>query len=104
LNTARRCRGSGRRQAFPDGATGKVLAKPRAALNAAAMSDKQLALAAIEQLPEEANIRDIAERMRFLAAIQEGIEAADAGRVKPVDVVEKEFREWAATLSSPTRR
>lgn len=73
-------------------------------LNAAGMSDKQMALAAIEQLPDEASIRDIAEQMQFLAAIREGEAAADAGRGRPVDVVEKEFREWAATSLSRTRR
>lgn len=83
---------------------GNALAPRRGSADAAGMSDKQMALAAIEQLPDEASIQDIAERMKFLAAIREGEEAADAGRVKPLDVVEEQLRRWSAISLSAVRR
>lgn len=73
---------------------GNALAARPPAADAAGMSDKQMALAAIEQLPDEANIRDIAERVKFLAAIREGEEDADAGRVVPVEEVRRRLRTW----------
>jgi len=42
---------------------------------------KQLAIQAVEQLPDDAGIEDIMERLYFLAKIERGRADAKAGRV-----------------------
>lgn len=45
-------------------------------------SPKQLALHAVEQLPEDASLDDAMERLYFLAKIERGRDDARAGRVE----------------------
>ncbi len=54
-----------------------------------AMTIKEIAIKTIQEMPDSATWNDIEERMRFLAAIQEGLEDIRAGRVIPhQDVME----------------
>ena len=48
----------------------------------------------LQQLPADATWSDVFERMQMLAAIDKGIQDADAGRVVPHEEVKKRFREW----------
>jgi predicted transcriptional regulator len=45
------------------------------------MSDKELVIEALRQLPEDVTLEAISEEIAILAAIRRGEEAADAGRV-----------------------
>jgi predicted transcriptional regulator len=45
------------------------------------MSNKEIVLEAVRELPDEATFREILEQIAILAAIQEGEADADAGRV-----------------------
>jgi predicted transcriptional regulator len=45
------------------------------------MSNKELVIEAVRDLPEAASFDEIMEQIAILAAIQRGEEAADAGRV-----------------------
>lgn len=45
------------------------------------MSNKEAAIEAVRELPDEATFEDILEHIAILAAIRRGEEAADAGRV-----------------------
>ena len=47
------------------------------------MTQKELVLDAISELPDEASIHDIAERVEFLAAIQKGLDQLDRGESIP---------------------
>jgi len=49
------------------------------------MSDKEMVIEAVRQLPEHASIKEIA----ILAAIKKGEHDADAGRVVPHDEMKK---------------
>ena len=59
------------------------------------MSDKTMVLAAIQKLPEEATLRQIRERIEFLAAVQEGLEEIKAGNMVSLDEVERKIERWA---------
>lgn len=59
------------------------------------MSNKELVIEAVRELPEEASLDEIAERISILAAIRRGEDAADAGRV----ISHEEMKARAATWS-----
>lgn len=58
------------------------------------MSDKQSVLEAIRRLPDEVTLREIRDEIDFLAAIREGEQQADQGRLIQLDQVEKNLQSW----------
>lgn len=58
------------------------------------MSDKQSVLEAIRRLPDEVSLREIRDEIEFLAAIREGEQQADQGRLIPLERVEKNLQSW----------
>jgi predicted transcriptional regulator len=58
------------------------------------MSNKEIVIEAIRQLPELASFEEIAEEIAILAAIQKGERDADAGRTVPHDEVKKRLTSW----------
>lgn len=52
---------------------------------------KQLLREAVEQVPEDATIEDVMDRLYFLAKVARGIEAADRGEVVSHEEVDREF-------------
>ena len=60
----------------------------------AAMTNKQLAIRAIRELPDDASLEDIAEEIAILDAIREGEKAADEGRVVSHDEVKRQVKQW----------
>lgn len=58
------------------------------------MSDKELALQIIRDLPETATLADISKEIEFLAAIREAELQADCGQVVPHSVVKEESATW----------
>lgn len=55
------------------------------------MSNKEIVLEAVRELPDEATFREILEQIALLAAIQEGEADADAGRVISHDEMKKKI-------------
>ncbi len=53
------------------------------------MSNKDLVIEAIRQLPEIVSLEEIAEEIAILAAIEEGTRDVDAGRTVPHEEVKK---------------
>ncbi len=53
---------------------------------------KQRILDAVEQLPADATIEDVIERLCFLAKIERGLAQADAGQLIPHDQVAALFK------------
>lgn len=53
---------------------------------------KQLALRAVEQLPDDATLEDAMERLYFLEKIERGRADTAAGRVVPHEEVRARFR------------
>ena len=58
------------------------------------MSDKQSVLEAIRRLPDEVTLREIRDEIDFLAAVREGEQQADQGRLIPLEQVEKNLQSW----------
>ncbi len=55
------------------------------------MSDKDLVIQVVRELPEDVTLEEISEEIAMLAAIRRGEKAADAGRVLPHEEVKKRF-------------
>ncbi len=58
------------------------------------MSQKELVLDAIQELPDDASIDQIADRVEFMAAIQKGIDDIDRGDTIPHEEVKKQLAAW----------
>jgi predicted transcriptional regulator len=58
------------------------------------MSQKELVLDAIQELPDDASIDQIADRVEFLAAIQKGINDIDRGDTVPHEEIKKQLAAW----------
>ena len=63
------------------------------------MTDKARALEAIQRLPEDATPAQILAELEFIAAVQEGLDDARAGRVVSLDEVEKKIEQWLSRSS-----
>ncbi|MBA3606919.1 MAG: hypothetical protein H0W43_00150 [Chthoniobacterales bacterium] len=61
------------------------------------MTQKKLVLDVINELPDEASLAEIAERIDFLAAIQKGIDQIDQGEGIPHDEVKRQLATWLAS-------
>ena len=60
------------------------------------MTQKQLVLNAINDLPDDAPLSEIVERVEFLAAIQKGLDQLDQGAGIPHDEVKRQLASWLA--------
>lgn len=63
------------------------------------MSDKEAALEAIRRLPNEVSFREIRQEIEFLAAVREGEEQADRGKLVPLEQLEKNLQSWVSKSS-----
>ena len=61
------------------------------------MTQKEFVLDAISDLPDEASLDEIAERIEFLAAIQKGIDQLDRGEGIPHEEVKRQLATWLAS-------
>ena len=58
------------------------------------MTQKELVLDAISELPDEASLDDIAKRVEFLAAVQKGLDQLDRGEGIPHEEVKRQLATW----------
>ena len=58
------------------------------------MSHKELVLEAIQELPDDASIDQIADRIEFIAAIQKGIDDIDRGDTIPHEEIKRQLAAW----------
>ncbi len=63
------------------------------------MSDKQTVLEVIRRLPDGVSFNEIREEIEFLAAVREGEQQADQGRLIPLEQVEKNLQSWLSKSS-----
>ena len=61
------------------------------------MTDKDLAIKTIEQLPENATWEDIQERINFVIGVRKGLRELNEGQGIPHDTVKEEFNEWLSS-------
>jgi predicted transcriptional regulator len=62
--------------------------------NFSGMSDKDVVIETLRQMPEAATLEQISEEIAILAAIRKGEAAADAGRVTPHEEVRQKIASW----------
>ncbi len=60
------------------------------------MSDKQLALDSIRQLPDNVSMDVIAARLEFLAGIRKGLDQIKQDETVPHEQVKRELAAWLA--------
>ncbi len=58
------------------------------------MTQKELVLDAISELPDDASLTEIADRVDFLAAIQKGFDQLDCGEGIPHEEMRRELASW----------
>ena len=58
------------------------------------MTQKELVLDAIGELPDEASLEDIAARVEFLAAVQKGLDQLDRGEGIPHAEMKRQLATW----------
>jgi predicted transcriptional regulator len=60
------------------------------------MTAKELVINTLKKLPEETSIEEIIEEIEILAAIQQGEDAADSGRVVSHEEVKNMVTSWTS--------
>ena len=58
------------------------------------MTTKEKAIKTIQELPDSVTWSDIEERIRFLAAIEKGLDDIKAGRTMPHEEVKESLKQW----------
>ena len=61
------------------------------------MSQKEIVLDAISELPDEVSLQEIAEKIEFLAAIQKGMDQLDSGEGIAHEEVKRQLATWLAS-------
>ena len=63
-------------------------------LHPATMTQKEFVFDAISELPEDASLDQIADRVEFLAAIQKGFDQLDRGEGIPHEELKRQIASW----------
>ncbi len=58
------------------------------------MSDKEAVIELVKHLPSDVTLREIVEKIEFIAAIKEGFDQIDRGQGIPIDQVEQIIDAW----------
>ena len=58
------------------------------------VSQKEIVLDVISELPDEVSLEQIAEKIEFLAAIQKGMDQLDRGEGIPHEEVKRQLAAW----------
>ena len=58
------------------------------------MSDQQLAIETISQLPDDPSMEEISRRLEFLAAVHKGLDQIERGETVPHDEVKRQLASW----------
>lgn len=71
-----------------------MLATRRSETDTSSMTQKELVLDAIGELPDETSLEEIAARIDFLAAVQKGLDQLDRGEGIPHAEVKRQLATW----------
>jgi len=58
------------------------------------MTTKEKVINAVRDLPDDASIEDVMERLLFLAKIEKGIQQADAGQTISNEQLKEKMAKW----------
>lgn len=58
------------------------------------MTEKEIVLKTVRELPDDSTLDQIADRIEFLAAVQTGLDQLDRGEGLPHDEIKKQLASW----------
>ncbi|MDQ2922054.1 MAG: hypothetical protein M3R52_10655 [Acidobacteriota bacterium] len=58
------------------------------------MTEKEMVLKTVSELPDDCSIDEIANRIEFLAAVQKGLDQLDRGEGIPHEEIKKQLASW----------
>ena len=58
------------------------------------MTEKEMVIKAVRELPGDCSIDEIADRIEFLAAVQKGLDQLDRGEGIPHDEIKRQLASW----------
>ena len=58
------------------------------------MTEKEIVIQAVRELPDNCSIDDIADRIEFLAAVQKGLDQLDRGEGIPHEEIKRQLASW----------
>ncbi len=58
------------------------------------MTQKQRVLEAVRELPDDCSLDDIADRVEFLAAVQNGLDELDRGETISHNEIKRQLASW----------
>jgi predicted transcriptional regulator len=58
------------------------------------MTEKEIVLETIRALPDDCTLDEIAERIKFMAAVQKGLDELDRGEGIPHEEIKKQLASW----------
>ncbi|MEK6281091.1 MAG: hypothetical protein AABN95_12125 [Acidobacteriota bacterium] len=58
------------------------------------MTEKEMVLEVLRELPDDCSIDEIADRIEFLAATQKGLDQLDRGEGIPHEEIKKQLASW----------
>lgn len=58
------------------------------------MTEKEIVMQAVRELPDDCSIDDIADRIEFLAAVQKGFDQLDRGDGIPHEEIKRQLASW----------
>jgi len=76
---------------------GCSLALRRSSMQTEPMTAKQKAIEAIQELPDDCSLDEIADRLEFLAAIQKGLDQLDRGEGISHAEIKRQLASWLTT-------
>src|SRR6185436_4234901 len=63
------------------------------------MTEKEMVLKTVRDLPDDCSIDEIADRIEFLAAVQKGLDQLDRGEGIPHDEIKRQLASWLTSRS-----
>jgi hypothetical protein len=58
------------------------------------MTEKEMVLKTVRELPDDCSIDEIADRIEFLAAVQKGLDQLDRGKGIPHEEIKRQLASW----------
>ena len=76
----------------------------RASENEPVLTDKEMVLELLRRLPDNVSLYEIAQRLEFIAAVRQGLDAFDENKDSiSIEQVERQLTSWSVTVGRKRR-
>lgn len=58
------------------------------------MTNKEIVQDLLQRIPDDTSLQDIAYKLEFIAAIQQGVADLDSGRIVSAEEIERDLTAW----------